>query len=450
MNKALKNSDLAVVILAAGKGTRMKSSLSKVMHKVAGRPMINWLIDTAESLEPEKIIVVSAPGQDDVASAVAPHNVAIQEEQRGTGDAVKPALAHLKDFKGKVLILLGDEPFISVDVLEDMIAHDGLSAMAIEQDFPSGLGRMIVNDDGTLHSIVEEKDCDDEQLNITTRNAGNYCVPSQYLKKWLEQLSDDNAQGEYYLTDVPVIAAQEGVKTKIFETELECGWGINTRAELALHEVWIQDLLRTDAMENGVTMIDPASVTLSWDTKFGTDVVIEPNVVIGEGVEIADNVKIKAFSYIEGAKIESSVEIGPFARIRPKSVIEEGASVGNFIEINRSTLKSGAKAKHVSYIGDATIGEKSNIGAGTVIANYDGFFKHQSTIGRDVFVGSNSTIISPVKIGDGAILAANSTINKDVPQNGMAVARARQENHNGWASEYRKMKLQQKAKEEED
>lgn len=450
MNKTTKKSDLAIVILAAGQGTRMKSSLPKVMHKVAGRPMINWLIETAESLEPEKIIVVTAPNQDVLVEAVAPHTVAVQKEQRGTGDAVKPALEHLKDFDGQVLILMGDEPFIDISVLEDMVAHDGLSVMAVEQDFESSLGRVILNEDGTLHSIVEQRDCDAAQLEISTRNAGNYCIPSAQLDKWLSALKNDNAQGEYYLTDVPVIAAKDGFKTQVFETELECGWGINTRSELAMHEVWVQDLLRTEAMENGVTMIDPASVTLSWDTEFGQDVVVEQSVVFGTNVRIGNNVKINAFSHIEGAVIEDDAEVGPFARIRPKSKIEKGASVGNFIEVNRSTFKAGAKAKHVSYIGDATIGKKSNIGAGTVIANYDGFFKHKSTIGDGVFVGSNSTIISPVEIGDGAILAANSTINKDVPGNAMAVARARQENHNGWASEYRKIKLEQKAQEDED
>lgn len=451
MNKQNKIEEkLAVVILAAGQGTRMKSSLPKVMHKIAGRPMINWIIETAESLNPEKIIVISAPNQDDLAQAVAPHIVAIQETQKGTGDAVRPALPHLKDFDGKVLILLGDEPFIDVNVLDDMIAHDGLSVMAVEQDFPSSLGRMILDENGALQSIVEERDCDETQLEISTRNAGNFCIPSTHLEKWLNALENNNAQGEYYLTDVPVIAAKEGFQTQVFETELECGWGINTRAELAMHEVFAQDMLRTDAMENGVTMTDPASVTLAWDTQLGQDVLIEPNVVFGAGVEVEDNVTIFAFSHIEGAKIERNAEVGPFARIRPKSLIEEGASIGNFIEVNRSTLKAGAKAKHVSYIGDAVIGEKSNIGAGTVIANYDGFFKHQSIIGEGVFVGSNSTIISPVEIGDGAILAANSTINKNVPQNGMAMARQRQENHEGWASEYRKVKLAEKEAQEED
>jgi len=441
---------LAIVILAAGKGTRMRSSLPKVMHKVAGRPMVNWLIEAAENLNPEKIIVITAPDMDDVAEAVAPHHTAIQETQKGTGDAVKPALPYLKDFDGKVLILLGDEPFLDIAVLEEMITTDGLSVMAIEQDDPTGVGRVIVNSDGTLDCIVEEKDCTDEQREIDLCNAGNFCMPADKLSDWLSQLENDNAQGEYYLTDVPKIAEKEGVKTHVILGETLCSWGINTRIELAEHEYVAQAMLRHMAMEDGVTMVDPDTVTMCWDTDFGQDVVIEPNVVFGPWTSIGDHVTIHAFSHIEGAIIESGASIGPFARIRPKSVIGKDASVGNFIEVNRSEFKEGAKAKHISYIGDAVIGEKTNIGAGTIIANYDGFFKHKSTIGKEVFVGSNSTIISPVEIGDKAIIAANSTVNKDVPENAMAIARARQENHSGWATQYRYMKKQAKLEQEED
>ncbi|MEZ5902467.1 MAG: bifunctional UDP-N-acetylglucosamine diphosphorylase/glucosamine-1-phosphate N-acetyltransferase GlmU [Alphaproteobacteria bacterium] len=449
MKKASKTSPLAIVILAAGQGTRMKSALPKVMHKIAGRPMISWLIETAEKLNPEKIIVVTAPEQNDLAAAVAPHQTVVQKEQRGTGDAVKPALEYLKDFQGKVLVLLGDEPFVELDALQDMVSHDGLTVMGVEQDFVSSLGRMVLNSDGTLDCIIEEKDCTEEQRDITLRNAGNFCFPAQHMEKWFSKLTNQNAQKEYYLTDIPKIAQQDGFKTHVVETYMENSWGINTRVELATHEILAQDMLCTAAMENGVTMIDPLSVTLSWDTKFGQDVVIEPHVVFGPGVVVEDNVTIYAFSHIEGAKIKKSAEVGPFARIRPKSVIEEKASVGNFIEINRSTIKAGAKAKHVSYIGDATIGEKSNIGAGTIIANYDGYFKHHTDIGKEVFIGSNSTIISPADIGDGAIVAAGSNINKDIPANAMAIGRSRQENHLGWASEYRKMKQQQKNQEED-
>ena len=440
-------SPLAIIILAAGRGTRMKSNLPKVMHKIAGRPMINWLIETAKALNPEKIIVVSAPDWDDLAGAVHPHPTVIQKEQLGTGDAVKPALEHLKDFDGKVLILLGDEPFVDVGTLEKMVAWEGLSVMAVTPPSNEGLGRMIVNDDGTLDRIVEEKDCTEEELEITLCNAGNFCLPAKNLKNWLDQLKTDNKQGEYYLVDIPKIAGKDGFLTYVIEAEILGGWGINTRSELAEHEFTAQAILREMAMENGVTMIDPQTVTLSWDTEFGSDVVIEPNVVFGRGVRIADNVTIHAFSHITGAEIGQGAEVGPFARIRPKSVIGEGASVGNFIEVNRSTLETKAKIKHFSYIGDTIVGEKTNIGAGTVIANYDGFFKHQCVIGKNVFVGSNSTIISPVKIGDGAIVAAGSNVNKDVPENSMAIGRSRQENHLGWAGQYRIMKKRQQKNE---
>ena len=443
------NSNLAIIILAAGKGTRMKSDVPKVLHKVAGRPMINWLIETAESLNPEKIIVVTAPDMEGVAEAVSPHSVVIQQEQKGTGDAVKPALEQLKGFDGKVLILMGDEPFVDVSVLEEMVAWDGLSVMAIEQPDPDGLGRMLINDDGTLDCIIEDKDCTDEQRDITLCNAGNFCLPAKNLESWLSQLTNDNKQGEYYLVDIPKIAEKEGFLTYVIQGEALGGWGVNNRVELAEHEYIAQAILRQMAMENGVTFLDPDSVTLSWDTEIGQDVIVEPNVFFGEGVTVSDNVTIHAFSHIEGAEIEKGAEIGPFARIRPDSVIGEGASVGNFAEVNRSIIEAGAKSKHVSYIGDAVIGSGSNIGAGTVIANYDGFFKHKSVIGQDVFVGSNTTIISPVEIGDGAIVAAGSNITKDMPKNAMAIGRSRQENHLGWATQYRYVKKEQKAQQED-
>ncbi len=436
---------LAVIILAAGKGTRMKSSLPKVMHKVAGRPMINWVVETAETLSPDKIIVVTAPDMDDVAAAVAPHDVAIQVEQNGTGDAVKPAMELLKDFEGRVLILLGDEPFIDPDILEEMVSYDGLSVMGVIPPSNMGLGRMLLEGDGYLERIVEEKDCDESERDIEVCNAGNFCFPSaKNLSKWLSQLKNDNNQNEYYLVDVPVLAKAEGIKTKVFITDSEISWGINNRVELSAHEYMAQVALREQAMENGVTMIDPDTVILSWDTELGQDITIEPNVFIGTGVTIADGVTLYAFSHLEGVEIKTGAEVGPFARIRPQSIIGKNASIGNFIEVNRSHVAAGAKAKHMSYLGDAMIGENSNIGAGTVIANYDGFFKHQTIIGKEVFIGSNSTLIAPVEVGDCAILAANSTINKNVPGNAMAVARARQENHAGWASEYRKMKNQLK------
>jgi bifunctional UDP-N-acetylglucosamine pyrophosphorylase/glucosamine-1-phosphate N-acetyltransferase len=449
-NKTSSKNSLAVVILAAGKGTRMKSALPKVMHKVAGRPMINWVIERAESLNPEKIIVVIAPDMDEVAATVAPHKVAIQKQQNGTGDAVKPAMELLAGFDGKVLILLGDEPFVDIDVLEDMIAHDGASVMGVVPPSSDGLGRMMVDEAGNLEAIIEERDASDQQKEIGLCNAGNFCFPVAALSNWLDKLQTNNNQKEYYLTDVPLLAREEGVETKVFVVESDIAWGINNRIELSEHEYMAQAMLRDDAMMEGVTFIDPESVTLSWDTEFGQDVTIEPNVILDTGVTIGNNVTIHAFSHIKGADIEDGASIGPFARIRPKSVIGEGAAIGNFCEVNRSIIEPKAKSKHFSYIGDSVIGENTNIGAGTVIANYDGFFKHKSTIGKNVFIGSNATLISPVNVGDAAIIAANSTINKDVPGNAMAVARSRQENHAGWASEYRNLKRQEKEREEDE
>lgn len=443
------NPQLAIIILAAGKGSRMKSDMPKVLHKIAGRPMLGWLIERCEQLNPAKLIVVTAPDMEEVVTAVSSHLVVFQKEQKGTGDAVKPALEHLKNFKGRVMILLGDEPFLELAILQQMIATDGVAVMAVSPKDISGLGRMVVDAQGYLQDIVEEKDCTLEQLKIDIGNAGNYCVPAEKLSDWINKIDNKNKQGEYYLTDLPAIAAKDGVKTKIVNAKSNGNWGINNRLQLAEHEHYAQNILRCQAMENGVTMTDPESVTLSWDTEFGHDVIIEPNVYIGPWTSIESHVTIHAFSYIEGAIIEEGAQIGPYARIRPQSVIGQNASVGNFIEVNRSTLKAGAKAKHVSYIGDATIGENSNIGAGTIIANYDGFFKHKSTIGENVFVGSNSTLISPVQIGDGAIIAAGSSINKDVSENAMAIGRSHQENHLGWASQYRAMKQQQKKPEEE-
>jgi len=431
---------LAIVILAAGKGTRMKSALPKVMHEIAGRPMIGWLIEVAESLNPEKIIVVTAPGMDDVAAAVAPHQIAIQETQRGTGDAVKPAIPFLKGFEGKVLILLGDEPFLEREVLEEMIAWDGLSVMAVRPLSPKGLGRMIANDDGTLDRIVEEKDATEEQKEIRLCNAGNFCVPSRHLSKWLDQLGSDNAQKEFYLTDIPKIAEKDGYLTYVVETDVQWVWGINTRAELAEHERMAQVNLRDKAMMNGATLIDPNTVTLSYDTKFGQDVVVEPNVVFGPGVIVGDNVVIHAFSHLTEVTIDNGASVGPFARIRGGAHLKENVKIGNFVEVKKSTLDKGSKVNHLSYIGDASVGAATNIGAGTITCNYDGFDKHKTQIGSGVFVGSNSTLVAPVTLEDGSFVAAGSVVTHDVPKDALTVGRAHQTVKEGWASLYRKKK----------
>lgn len=435
---------LAIVILAAGKGTRMKSHLPKVMHRIAGRPMIGWLIEVAESLNPEKIVVVTAPGMDDVAAAVAPHSVALQKEQRGTGDAVKPALEHLKGFTGKVLILLGDEPFLDKAVLEEMIGWDGLSVMAVRPLSPKGLGRMIANEDGTLDRIVEEKDATEEQKEIRLCNAGNFCVPASHLGKWLDQLQPNNAQNEFYLTDIPRIAEKDGYLTYVVETDVQWVWGINTRAELAEHERMAQVMLREKAMEEGVTFIDPNTAYLGHDTTFGRDIVVEPNVWFGAGVSIADNVVIHAFSHLENVKIERGAQIGPFARLRGGAHLKENVKIGNFVEVKNSVMEQGAKASHLSYLGDATVGPKSNIGAGTITCNYDGFDKHKTRIGAGVFVGSNATLVAPLSLEDGSFIAAGSVVTEDVPKDALFMARARHLVKEGWALLYRNKKKDKK------
>lgn len=432
---------LAIVILAAGKGTRMKSALPKVMHKIAGRPMIGWLIDTAESLNPDKIIVVTAPGMDDVAAACAPHIVAIQKEQRGTGDAVKPALAHLKGFDGKVLVLLGDEPFLDADVLEEMIGWDGLSVMAVRPLSPKGLGRIIVHEDGTLDHIVEEKDASAEQKEIRLCNAGNFCIPASHLGKWLDQLQANNSQNEFYLTDIPRIAEKDGYLTYVVETDVQWVWGINTRSELAEHERMAQVMLRDRAMANGATLIDPNTIYFSHDTELGQDVIVEPNVVFGPKVVIANNAVIHAFSHLEGVTVESGASVGPYARLRPGTHLEKNAKVGNFVELKNTTLGEGSKINHLSYVGDTVVGAKSNIGAGTITCNYDGYDKHKTSIGAGVFIGSNSTIIAPVKLHDGSFVAAGSVVTHEVPKDALIVARSHQMIKEGWAASYRKRKL---------
>lgn len=439
-----RDNPLAVVILAAGKGSRMKSNKPKVMHELAGLPMINWLISSVETLEPEKIIVVTAEGMDDVVDAVKPHQIAIQKNQSGTGDAVKSALPYLKGFKGDVLVLLGDAPLISPETMEDLIetknfeAISGLSVLGIELEDPTGYGRLIADDDGQLVGIVEHKDCTEEQLACNVINTGAFCVSGEKLPAWLEKLSSDNAQGEYYFTDIPAIALEDGYKTEVCITEdgMEVQ-GVNTRIQLAELEAELQDRLKEMVMEGGVTLLSPDTVYLSCDLEIGQDVIIEPNVYIGKGVKIGNNVRIKAFSHLEDCVIEGESDIGPYARLRPGAHISKKARIGNFVEVKNSYIGEGSKANHLAYIGDAQIGSGSNIGAGTITCNYDGFKKHKTQIGDNVFVGSNSTLVAPVNLKDGSFVAAGSTIAEDVPEDTLAVARNRPIMRDGWAKDFR-------------
>jgi bifunctional UDP-N-acetylglucosamine pyrophosphorylase/glucosamine-1-phosphate N-acetyltransferase len=443
----MSDNGLACIILAGGKSTRMKSETPKVLHKVAGLSLIGWLLRSVESLNPEKVVVVTAPFSDDaIAAEVAPHETVIQKTAKGTGDAVKAALPALKGFKGQVLILLGDMPLLRAESIADLIgmahgADAGMAVLAADAPDPSGYGRLVTHADGSLTRITEDKDCTDAEREITLINTGAFCVSGAHLDAWVNRIDNKNAQGEFYITDLPEIAAKDGKKTfiSVLEDEDEA-LGVNDRLDLSQIEYLMQIGLRLHAMEGGATLIDPQSVFFSFDTKIGQDVLIEPNVIFGTGVEVEDGAKILAFSHLEGAKIGKGASVGPYARIRPKSIIESGASVGNFIEVNRSTLKSGSKAKHLGYLGDVTVGAKCNVGAGTVVANYDGYEKHKSSFGKNSFIGSNSTIVAPVTVGEGAIVAAGSTVTVNVPDDALAIARVEGDVRPGWALERRKKK----------
>ncbi len=438
---------LACVILTAGQGKRMKSTLPKVMHNIAGQPMIKWLLRSVEQLNPEKIIVVTAPDAIAVAQAVKPHMTVVQQKPMGTGDAVRAALPMLEGFKGDVLILLGDMPLLSAGMMQGLIetrnhnANTGLSVLGVEYKNPPAFGRLVMNADKTLKKIVEDRDATDEERSIKLCNTGAFCVDGARLAGWLNRLDNKNAQGEYYITDLPQIAAADGLASRVcvlFDADEVLG--VNSRPDLAVVEAALQKRLRKKAMENGATMTDPNSVFLSYDTVIGRDVEIGPNVVFGPGVVVADNVTILPFCHIEGAKIDSGCTIGPFARLRPGTHLWPKVKIGNFVEVKNSLLHEGVKANHLSYIGDAEVGAGTNFSCGAITANYDGFEKHKTTIGENAMIGSNVNLVAPVTIGDGAYIAAGSTITKDVAPDSLAVERADTRQVDGWATKNRKRK----------
>lgn len=417
--------NIAAVILAAGKGLRMKSTKPKVLHEIAGIPMIKYVLSNVETLDPKEISVVIGPGMDAVKDEVDSWGEAIkcvvQKKQLGTGDAVKQ-VKHLKNFKGAVLVLFGDTPFIQEFTLKEMVDellfedHTAVVVLGFAAQDPAEYGRLIVDNAGKLRSIVEYKDADDEQRDIDLCNAGVMAIRGELLFKLLNKLDKKNAKGEYYLTDLVKIARKEGHQCSVIEAEENEVMGINTRDQLAYAEGIIQHYLRWGAMEGGATLMAPETVYLSHDTELGQDVIIHPNVVIGPGTKIGDGVEIKPFSHIEGAEIKAGSIIGPFARIRPGTTIDEDSRVGNFVEIKNSKLGADVKAGHLSYIGDTTIGSGANIGAGTITCNYDGKKKYNTDIGAGAFIGSNTSLIAPVKIGKNAVIGAGSTITRNVKQ----------------------------------
>jgi bifunctional UDP-N-acetylglucosamine pyrophosphorylase/glucosamine-1-phosphate N-acetyltransferase len=435
----------AAILLAAGKGTRMKSRLPKVMHRIAGRPLVSHVLASLAPLGLARAVVVIAPGMDDVAAEVAPNKTAFQTEQLGTGHAVRAAEQALGDFAGDVLVVYGDTPFVTTATLRRMLErrrqsdNPAVVVLGMRPRDPSGYGRLVQSADGMLDRIVEHKDASEAERAIGLCNSGVMAIDGRILWPLLGRLTNTNAKGEFYLTDIVGLARGDGRGCAIVEAPEEELLGINSRVELAAAEALFQAATRRRVMEEGATLTDPASVFFAADTKIGRDVVIGPNVQFGPGVEIGDEVEIRAFSHIEGARIETGAIIGPFARIRPGSVIGAGAHVGNFVEIKKTELGAGAKANHLTYLGDAVVGPKANIGAGTITCNYDGFNKTQTKIGAGAFIGSDTSLVAPVTVGDGAIVAAGSVITRDVPADALAIARGAQVDKPGWAKNFRAM-----------
>jgi bifunctional UDP-N-acetylglucosamine pyrophosphorylase / glucosamine-1-phosphate N-acetyltransferase len=431
----------AAIILAAGKGTRMKSDTHKVLHTIAGRAMLEHLMASVAELGPERTAVVVGAGRDQIEKAVGTRAATcLQEPQLGTGHAVQQAEGALAGFAGDVLVLYGDVPFVKAATMRAMLErlHSADAPAAVVLGFepadPLAYGRVIADDEGRILKMVEFKDADEGERACHLCNSGLLAARAEDLFALLARVGNDNAQGEYYLPDIVNIAIADGrscaVITASSETEVA---GINSRAELAQAEARWQAARRVQAMDEGATLIAPDTVFFSWDTQVGRDVTIEPNVFFGPGVTVADNVLIRANSHIEGARLASGVKVGPFARLRPGTVLE--------------VMHAGAKASHLTYLGDATIGAGANIGAGTITCNYDGYFKYKTVIGPGAFIGSNSSLIAPVTIGADAIVAAGSAVSRDVAPGELRMVRAEQLVKDGWADRFHDAMKKKKAAE---
>ncbi|MFS0849350.1 bifunctional UDP-N-acetylglucosamine diphosphorylase/glucosamine-1-phosphate N-acetyltransferase GlmU [Novosphingobium panipatense] len=444
---------LAIVVLAAGKGTRMKSDLHKVLHPIAGRPMLEHLLASAAELAPERQVVIAGHGREQLATALGTRaTIAVQDPQLGTGHAVQQAEEALSGFDGDVLILYGDVPFVRPQTMRAMIerlhAPDGPAVVVLgfEPQDPLQYGRILAHDDGRIAMMVEYKDATDEQRACRLCNSGLMAVKSADLFGLLAKVGNENTQGEYYLVDIVNIATLEDRACAVIVTDDEDEVaGINSRGELAEAEGRWQHKRRAQAMADGVTLVAPETVFFAWDTRLGRDVTVEPNVVFGPGVTVADKVVIHAFSHLEGATLESGVEVGPYARLRPGAVLKANAKVGNFVEVKKAVLGEGAKANHLTYLGDAVIGAGANIGAGTITCNYDGYFKHQTVIGDRAFIGSNSALVAPLRIGADAIVAAGSAVTRDVADGELRLVRGEQLVKPGWADRFHDAMKKKKA-----
>jgi bifunctional UDP-N-acetylglucosamine pyrophosphorylase/glucosamine-1-phosphate N-acetyltransferase len=445
MTKMTQVPDFAVVILAAGQGTRMRSDTHKVLHPIASRPLLLHLLDRVDGIGAKRRVVVVGKGRDQVEVALNGRDVSVahQAEQKGTGHAVLQARAALEGYEGAVLVLYGDTPFVEAATLERMLdrldGDDGPGVVVLGScpDDPAAYGRIILGEGDHIAKMVEYRDATDEERAVRLCNSGMMAVRSRDLFRWLGEVTNDNAAREYYLPDIVNVAAAEGREAVVIEADAYETAGVNSRAELAHLELEWQRRRREQALQDGATLIDPESVWFAYDTKLGRDVTVEPHVVFGPGVEIADGATIKAFSHIEGATIGAWAAIGPFARIRPGTILADHTKVGNFVELKKAKVGAGAKVNHLSYVGDAEVGEHANIGAGTITCNYDGFAKYRTVIGAGAFIGSNTSLVAPVTIGDGAVVGAGSVITSDVDPDSLAIERSEQKGIAGWARRFR-------------
>ena len=450
----MKRRPLLIVILAAGKGTRMKSAVPKVMHEIAGRTMLGHALNACQELGAETIAVVVGPDMEDVRAAalqqVPDAGVYIQERQDGTAGAMLAAREAIANHKGDVLVQYADTPLLTVGTLERLHARlddeTGVAVLGFDASDPSGYGRLLTGADGWLQAIREDKDASDDERRITLCNSGVMAFRLDNLLGVLDRIGNANAKGEFYLTDAIEIARSDGARAGVVVCTEDEVMGINSRDQLALAEALYQKHARLAAMLEGATLIAPETVWFSYDTKIGRDVVIQPNVFFGPGVTIDDNVEILANCHFEQSRIGAGSRVGPFARFRPGAQLGENVRIGNFVEVKNTVLGDGAKANHLSYLGDGEIGAGSNIGAGTIFCNYDGFEKHRTVLGPGVFIGSNASLVAPVKIGEGAYVGAGSVITKNVAADALAVTRASQEERPGWAAKFRALIMRRRAK----
>jgi bifunctional UDP-N-acetylglucosamine pyrophosphorylase/glucosamine-1-phosphate N-acetyltransferase len=441
------------IVLAAGEGTRMRSARPKVLHEIAGRSMLAFVLSTVRAAGASRVAVVIGPGREDVAEAarkIAPGaEIFVQQERLGTAHAVLAARPALENGADDVIVAFADTPLVDpatfARLRRPLAQGAAVVALGFEARDPSGYGRLITKGDRLL-AIREHRDASGNERAITFCNAGLMALRGDLALDILGRIGNRNDQGEYYLTDAVEVAAQDGLPVLAVAASEDEVMGINDRAQLAAAERIMQDRLRREAMKEGATLVAPETVYFSFDTKLGRDVLVEPNVFFGPGVRVDDNVVIHAYSHLEGATIASGASVGPFARLRPGANIGAKARIGNFVEIKNVELGPGAKVNHLTYLGDSSVGADANIGAGTITCNYDGFSKHRTTIGEGAFIGTNSSLVAPVTVGANAYVGSGSVITEDVPADALALGRGRQAVKEGWAAEFRKKKLAAKRK----